>query len=242
MADSGYYSETAIEQVENNDGPTAYAAVSKQKHGWTVADLEQHNDPPLPSDDADTTEKMRYRIGTKEGKAKYKLRKGDGFLRKKMITRSSTAITASIRRMQTCRCFSKRTGNDMRTRSMTVLMLLILAGIGSGCGKGWEMDYGKPAAQFLQADLATKGQAFIGKKITVKGTVTKVDVSTPDAARVYLEGGIQCDLGKFKAMAERCKIGETVYVDGFLERCEEGDILIDPAMLRDPTAPYSPKQ
>ena len=74
----------------------------------------------------------------------------------------------------------------MRTRSMTVLMLLILAGVGSGCGKGWEMDYGKPAAQFLQADLATKEQAVIGKKITVKGTVTKVDVSSPDAARVCL--------------------------------------------------------
>lgn len=104
------------------------------------------------------------------------------------------------------------------------------------------MDYGKPAAQFLEADLATQGQAFVGKKITVKGTVAKVDLSDPKSATIHLSGGIQCDLGKFKAMAESCKIGDTVYVDGFLKRCEERDILIDPAMLRDPTAPFSPKQ
>ena len=121
-------------------------------------------------------------------------------------------------------------------------MVLILAGLGSGCGKGWEMDYGKPAAQFLQADLASQGEAFIGKKITVKGTVSKVDVSDPKSALIHLSGGIQCDLGKCKAMAESCKIGDPVYVDGFLKRCEKGDILIDPAMLRDPAAPFSPKQ
>jgi len=123
-----------------------------------------------------------------------------------------------------------------------MLMVLILAGLGSGCGKGWQMDYGKPAAQFLQTDLAAKGEAFVGKKITVKGTVAKVDVGDPESAWVHLAGGIKCDLGKFQAMAESCKIGDTVYVDGFLKRCEEGDILIDPAMLRDPTAPFSPEQ
>lgn len=122
-----------------------------------------------------------------------------------------------------------------------VLTLLVLAGLGSGCGKGWQMDYGKPEAQFLQADLASQGKPFIGKKITVKGTVAKIDVSDPKSSWLHLAHGIQCDLGKFKAMAESCKVGDTVYVDGFLIRCEEGDILIGPAMLRDPTAPFSPK-
>ena len=121
-------------------------------------------------------------------------------------------------------------------------MVLLLAGLGNGCGKGWQMDYGEPAAQFLQADLAAQGKMFVGKKITVKGTVAKVDVSVPNAARIHLTGGIECNLGKFKAMAESCKVGDTVYVDGFLQRCEEGDILIDPAMLRDKTAPFSPHQ
>jgi hypothetical protein len=123
-----------------------------------------------------------------------------------------------------------------------ISVLSIMAGLGSGCGKGWQMDYGKPAAQFLQEDVASKGKALLGKKITVKGTVTKVDVSAPNSAQIQLTGGIECNLGEFKAMAESCKIGDTVYVDGFLKRCEEGDILIDPAMLRDPTAPFSPEQ
>ena len=103
------------------------------------------------------------------------------------------------------------------------------------------MDYGLPAAQFLEEDIASKGKAFVGKKITVKGTVTKVDVSNPRSARIHLTGGIECNLGKFKAMAESCKMGDTVYVDGFLERCEKGNVLVESAILRDPTAPFSPE-
>ena len=122
------------------------------------------------------------------------------------------------------------------------MVLLILAGLGSGCHKAWQMDYGEPAAQFLQAELASKARAFVGKKITVKGTVTKVDVSTPKSAAIHLAGGIRCNLGTFKAMAESCTIGDTVYVDGFLKHCREGDILMDPALLRDPGAPFSPKE
>lgn len=109
-----------------------------------------------------------------------------------------------------------------------------------GCGQGWKMDYADPAAQFLQEELAAKGGAFVGEKITVKGTVEKIDVSVPGSARVFLTGGIQCEFGRFQAMAEGCEIGTTVYVDGFLERCKEGDMLLAPAMLRDPTAPFSP--
>jgi hypothetical protein len=55
-------------------------------------------------------------------------------------------------------------------------------------------------------------------------------------------GGIRCNLGKFKAMAEDSKVGDTVYVDGFLKHCDKGDVLIEPGMLRDPTAPFSPEQ
>ncbi|TWT60787.1 hypothetical protein [Rubinisphaera italica] len=130
----------------------------------------------------------------------------------------------------------------MSTRSYMMLMALFLAGLGIGCVKGWKMDYELPAAQFHQAVLASQGEAFIGKKITVQGTVKKVEVTDPDSAWIHLSGGIRCNLGKFKDMAESCKIGDTVYVDGFLEHCEEGDMLIDPATLRDPTAPFSPRQ
>lgn len=42
-------------------------------------------------------------------------------------------------------------------------------------------------------------------------------------------------------MAESKQPGEVAYVDGFLKRCDEAGILIEPAMLRDPTAPFQPR-
>ena len=105
---------------------------------------------------------------------------------------------------------------------------------------GWKMDYGKPAAQFHQESLPEKGKPYIGKKVTVKGTVERVDLSDPENAWVHLEGGIRCNFGEFRLVAEGNKIGDGVYVDGFLRRCEPGDILLDPAMGRDPTAPFNP--
>jgi hypothetical protein len=75
---------------------------------------------------------------------------------------------------------------------LVLLACIASFGLMSGCGKGWEMDYGEPVAQFLQEDVGQKGKAFLGKKVTVKGTVTKVDVGDPDAAWIHLEGGIRC--------------------------------------------------
>ena len=134
----------------------------------------------------------------------------------------------------------RSTRNYMKTQILTAVMVLGLGGLGSGCSQGWRMDYEKPAAQFLQADLASQGKAFIGKKITVKGTVAKVDLTDPASAWIHLEGGIRCNLGKFRVMVESSKMGDTVFVDGFLKRCAEGDILLEPAMLRDPTAAFAP--
>jgi hypothetical protein len=56
-----------------------------------------------------------------------------------------------------------------RTRISGVLIMLILGGLSSGCGKGWQMDYGKPAAQFHAYDVARIGKPFIGKKSQSKG-------------------------------------------------------------------------
>lgn len=102
------------------------------------------------------------------------------------------------------------------------------------------MDYGEPAAQFHSADLVAKGTGFIGKKITVKGTVDRIDTSTPESSWVYLEGGIRCHFREFSAMAQSYGEGQTIYVDGFLRNCETGDVLLDPAMGRDPTASFEP--
>ncbi len=128
----------------------------------------------------------------------------------------------------------------MRTRNLIVVVFLMGAFLGMGCGKGLKMDYGNPEAQFLEGDVVAKGKAFLGKKITVKGTVSKVDTNDSKVAWVYLSSGIKCNFGEFKVAAEGCKIGDIVYVDGILERCDVGDVLLAPAMLRDSTAPFSP--
>jgi hypothetical protein len=125
----------------------------------------------------------------------------------------------------------------MRASCLLIIPLTAFGGILS-C-KGWQMDYGKPAAQFQQENLLEKGKPFIGRKITVKGKVARVDTSDPKSAWVWLEGGVRCNYGEFALMAKANKVGETVHVDGFLRRCEPGDILIDPAMNRDPVAPFS---
>lgn len=119
--------------------------------------------------------------------------------------------------------------------------LPVLALFLTGCGQKWQMDYGRPAAQFRQEDLAAKGAAFVGRKITVRGTVTKVDVSVPGSARIYLADGIECDLVPSMASAKSCAVGETLYVDGFLKQCGPGKVVIAPAMLREATAPFSPE-
>ena len=75
LADSGYYSETAVANVEADGGPTVYAAVEKQGHHRSVSDLMEKADPPRPPADATGMEKMRQRLRTVAGKAKYALRK-----------------------------------------------------------------------------------------------------------------------------------------------------------------------
>jgi len=104
------------------------------------------------------------------------------------------------------------------------------------------LDYGQPAAQFRSINVDTKGKPYIGKTITVKGVVQSIETSDPEAAWIHLDNGVRCNLGEFKAMATQCKVGEPVLVDGLLKHCESGDVLLDPALLRDPTAPFSPQQ
>ena len=75
LTDSGFFSENAVVQVEDNGGPTVYAAMDKQWHHRTVADLIAKADPPEPPADASMKEKMQHRLRTASGKAKYALRK-----------------------------------------------------------------------------------------------------------------------------------------------------------------------
>lgn len=119
--------------------------------------------------------------------------------------------------------------------------IFLVAGLLSSCGKGWQMDYGKPAAQFEAADVVGKAGNHIGEKITVKGTVAKVETDESGDSWVHLTSGARCNFGDFKRMAESAEVGSTVFVDGFLKKCAEGDVLLEPALLRDPTAPFSPE-
>ena len=75
LADSGFFSDAAVESVESDGGPTTYVAMEKTTHHMTVSDLEKRPDPPLPDTDAPIADVMRYRLRSKEGRTKYGLRK-----------------------------------------------------------------------------------------------------------------------------------------------------------------------
>ena len=79
LVDSGYVSEAAVGAVERNaqgepTGVEVLAAMGRQPHGRTVEELEQRNDPPAPGPEASFAEKMKHRVSTKAGRARYALR------------------------------------------------------------------------------------------------------------------------------------------------------------------------
>lgn len=76
LADSGYYSETAVETIESGDNkPTVYASMKRQRHGRSVAQLEERTDPPPPPENASVAERMAHLLDTAGGKQLYGLRK-----------------------------------------------------------------------------------------------------------------------------------------------------------------------
>jgi hypothetical protein len=77
LVDNGFFSAEAVQTVEQDGGPTVYAAVEKTSHHRTVADLEQKLEPAPPAPpapDADLVARMRYRLQTRAGRALYRLR------------------------------------------------------------------------------------------------------------------------------------------------------------------------
>jgi hypothetical protein len=78
LADSGFYSEAAVQAVEQKadgtaTGMTVYAAVEKTGHHKTVADLLPQPEPEAA--EASAKEKMAHRLKTKIGRELYKPRK-----------------------------------------------------------------------------------------------------------------------------------------------------------------------
>ncbi|MGH8693926.1 MAG: transposase [Burkholderiales bacterium] len=74
LADNGFYSEAAVQRVEQNGGPTVYAAVEKSSHHRRVSDLEARPEPVAPPPGARVSEVMAHRLQTCAGRALYKLR------------------------------------------------------------------------------------------------------------------------------------------------------------------------
>jgi hypothetical protein len=140
------------------------------------------------------------------------------------------------------RAAAKKDGGGANRPVWVVRSFLVAALLLTGCGTGWRMDYGEPAAQFLSANVTMQGAKYLGEKVTVQGIVTEVLPDQADGSWVYLDNGIRCNLGDFRAMAEGVKVGETILIDGILRKCSDGDVLLDPALLRDPTAPFQPLQ
>jgi transposase len=79
LADSGFYSAEAVEQIEHKPegtptGTTVYAPLDKKDRHRTVADLEKRSEPEAPPQGASQAEKMRHRLKTTAGRQLYKLR------------------------------------------------------------------------------------------------------------------------------------------------------------------------
>lgn len=81
LADSGYYSQSAVRNVEQGSqqealkGTQVLVATGRQRHGRTVAQLEKRADPPAPPQDAPMSEVLAHRLATRAGKALYAQRK-----------------------------------------------------------------------------------------------------------------------------------------------------------------------
>jgi hypothetical protein len=79
LIDSGFFSEPAIRQIEQGEqaeptGVKVLAALHREGHGRSVAQLEKKEDPPPPAADASFIEQMAHRVATRSGRARYKLR------------------------------------------------------------------------------------------------------------------------------------------------------------------------
>jgi len=80
LIDSGFSSEAAIKAIESDSqsnprGVRILAAMQREHHSRTVAQLEQHAEPCAPAPDAPFAEQMRHRTATAAGSALYKLRR-----------------------------------------------------------------------------------------------------------------------------------------------------------------------
>lgn len=79
LVDNGFVSEAAVRAVEQDaqghpTGTEVLAAMRREPHGRTVADLEKPRVPTAPEPGAPFAERMAHRVATPAGRLRYKLR------------------------------------------------------------------------------------------------------------------------------------------------------------------------
>ena len=104
------------------------------------------------------------------------------------------------------------------------------------------MDYGDPEARFEAANAVGLAPEYLGEKVSVRGTVVGVVVSDLGSteATVTLEDGVRARFGDMVEMATSCEAGQVVPIDGFVRTADQSTVTLEPAMLRDPAAPFEP--
>lgn len=111
----------------------------------------------------------------------------------------------------------------------------------AGC-QGWVMDYGEPAAQFEATDAAAAARDYLRKKVSVRGVICSVDTTDPSRCFVELEGGVAAIFASWAKLGDTYRVGEVAYLDGIVEGVAPGQVTLEPAMGRDPLAPFDPKR
>ena len=123
-------------------------------------------------------------------------------------------------------------------RRFFIVSLLLFA---VGCGEGWTLDYGKPAAQFLSSSIPADMEQYEGRKVSVKGVVTSIDTGDPENVWLDLGQGIRCNFRGFEAMATQHAVGDEVIIDGIVRTGGDAKLVLDPAISRDMSAPFKPQ-
>jgi hypothetical protein len=108
-----------------------------------------------------------------------------------------------------------------------------------GCN-GWTLDYGTPAAQFDSRDAVAFAPDYLGKKVSVRGTVEVVDTSDPSNCIVKLRNGVTAHFPGWQAQANTCEVGKIAFIDGIVASATPDGVILKPCLFRDPDAPFDP--
>ena len=125
------------------------------------------------------------------------------------------------------------------TRSVFLLACITLCAclpVIGGCN-GWALDYGTPAAQFDSRDAVAFAPDYLGKKVSVRGTVQVVDTSN---GIVKLRKGVTAHFPRLKGQIDICEVGKIAFIDGIVSSATPDGVTLKPCLFRDPDAPFDP--